>query len=184
MQEPTQVRSCCNLLARGRYLSFNSQSARMWFSQVQRMYIVEHYLTSRSYLTCQNEFRDTFPDSPVPNKWTLSRLVNRFHDTGSVQVRNRSGRPSVLSDDSLDDIRQTLLRFPRKSLRKLSLKKGLSYGSVHKATKTFKLHPYRVHVMHELKEPDKGKRLQYTGPLDHRISLHRISSVPLGVFEG
>jgi transposase len=71
----------------------------MSFSQVQRVFIVEHYLASRSYLTFQNEFRDTFPDFPVPNKSTVSRLVNRFRDTGSAQDRNRSGRPSVLSDD-------------------------------------------------------------------------------------
>jgi transposase len=75
---------------------------------VQRVFIVEHYLTSRNYLTSQKEFRDTFLDSPVPNKSTVSRLVNRFRDTGNMQDRNRSGRPSVLSDDSLDDIRQTL----------------------------------------------------------------------------
>jgi hypothetical protein len=71
----------------------------MSFSQVQRVFIVEHYLEYRSYLTCQNEFRYTFPDSPVPKKSTISRPVNRFRDTGSVQDRNRSGRPSVLSDD-------------------------------------------------------------------------------------
>jgi hypothetical protein len=76
---------------------------------VQRVFIVEHYLAPRSYLTYQNEFRETFPDFPVPNKSTISRLVNRFRDTGSVQDRHRSGRPSVLSGDSLDDIRQTLL---------------------------------------------------------------------------
>jgi hypothetical protein len=97
----------------------------------------------------------------VPNKSTISRLVNRFRDTGSVQDRNRSGRSSVLSDNSLDDTRQTLLPSPRKSLRKYSLRSGLSYGSVYKATKVLKLHPYRVHVMHELKEPDKEKLLQY-----------------------
>jgi hypothetical protein len=114
---------------------------------VQRVFIVEHYLASRSYLTCQNEFRDTFPDSPVPNKSTVSRLVNRFRDTGSVQDRNRSGRPSVISNDSLDDIRQPLLRSPRKSLRNLSLQSGLSCGSVHETTKILILHPYRVHVM-------------------------------------
>jgi hypothetical protein len=107
-----QVTSCCNLLAPVRQLSSNSRSAKMSLSQVQRVFIVEHYLASRSYLTCQNEFRDTFPDSPVPNKSSLSRLVNRFRDTGSVLDRNRSGRLSVLSDDSLDDIRQTLLRSP------------------------------------------------------------------------
>jgi hypothetical protein len=76
----------------------------MSFSQVQRVFIFEHYLASRSYLTCQNQFRDTFPDSPAPDKSTVSRQVNRFRDTGSVQDRNRSGRPSVLSDDSLDAV--------------------------------------------------------------------------------
>jgi hypothetical protein len=73
---------------------------------------------------------NTFPDSPVPNKSTVSRLVNRFRDTGSVQDRNRSSRPSVLRDESLVDIRQTLLLSPWKSLRELPLKVGLSYGSV------------------------------------------------------
>jgi hypothetical protein len=57
----------------------------MSFSQVQRVFVVEHYLASRSYSTCQNEFRDTFFDSPVPNKSTISRLANRFRDTGTVQ---------------------------------------------------------------------------------------------------
>jgi hypothetical protein len=71
IQEPTQVTSCCNLLAPVHQLFFNSRSARMSFSQVHRVFIVEHYLASRSYLTCQNEFRDTFPDSPVQNKSTM-----------------------------------------------------------------------------------------------------------------
>jgi hypothetical protein len=52
--------------------------------EVQRVFIVEHYLAYRSYLTCQNEFRDTFPDSPMPNKPTISRLVNRFRDAGTL----------------------------------------------------------------------------------------------------
>jgi hypothetical protein len=41
-----------------------------------------------------------FRDSPVTNKSTVSRPVKRFRDTGSVQDRNRSGRPSVFSDDT------------------------------------------------------------------------------------
>jgi Fe2+ or Zn2+ uptake regulation protein len=84
IQEPTQVASSCNLLAPVRQLSSNSRSARMSFSQVQRVFIVEHYLASHSYLTCQNELLDTFSDSPVSNKPTISRLVNRFRDTGTL----------------------------------------------------------------------------------------------------
>jgi hypothetical protein len=170
VQEPTQVTSCCNLLPPARRLSSNSRSARMSFSQLQRVFIVEHYLASRSYLTSQNEFRDTFPASPVPNKSTISRLLNRFRDTGSVQDRNRYGRPSCqVTIRSLDDIRQPLLCSPRKSLRKPYLQSGLSYGSVRKATKILKIYPYRAHVMHELKEPEKEKRLQYSRWSEHFI---------------
>jgi hypothetical protein len=136
----------------------------MSFSQV-RVFIVEYYLAFHSYLTCQNEF----PDSPVTNKWTISSVVNRFCDAESMQDRNHSSQPSVLSDDSLDDIHQTLLHSPPKSLRKLSLQSGLSYRSVHEATKILKFHPHRVHVTHKLKEPDKEKRLQY-----HRWFTHFI----------
>jgi hypothetical protein len=56
----------------------------MSFSQVQRVFIVEHYLESRSYLTCQSVLWDTFPDSPVPKKLTIARMVNRFRGTGTV----------------------------------------------------------------------------------------------------
>jgi hypothetical protein len=56
IQEPTQVTSCCNHLAPVRQLFFNSRSARMSFSQVQQVFIVEHYLARRSYLTCQNDY--------------------------------------------------------------------------------------------------------------------------------
>jgi hypothetical protein len=48
-----------------------------------------------------------------------------------------------------------------KSHGKLSLLSGLSYRSVHRAKRILKLHPYHVHVMHELGEPDKEKWLQY-----------------------
>jgi hypothetical protein len=78
--------SCSNLLAPVRHLSSNSGSSRISFSQEQRVFIFEHYLSSRSYFTCQNEFRDTFPDSPVPNKSTISHLVNRFRHCRIIQL--------------------------------------------------------------------------------------------------
>jgi hypothetical protein len=106
-QEPTQVTSCCNLLAPVRQLSFNSQSSRIPFSQVQRVFIVEHYLASRSYLTCQNEFRDTFPGSPEPNKSTISRLVNRFR-------HSRNSSPCCIRHEEKSECmhRWTLWTFP------------------------------------------------------------------------
>jgi transposase len=97
----------------------------------------------------------------VPNKSTIQRLVELFRKTSSIGEKRRSGRPSVLSNDSLEDIRARLLQSPRESLRKLSQQTGMTYGSLQRATKRLKLHPYRVQVCHELKEIDKEKRMRY-----------------------
>jgi hypothetical protein len=91
----------------------------MVFSQDQRVFILEHDFFTRSYGECQNAFRNSFPDSVVPNKSTIQRLVERFRESGSIYEKCRSGRPSVLSNDSLEYIRARLLQSPRKSLRKL-----------------------------------------------------------------
>jgi transposase len=122
----------------------------MVFLQDQRVFILEHYFSSRSYEECQNAFRNSFPDSVVPNKSTIQRLVKRFRETVSIGEKRRSGRPSVLSNDSLEDIRTHLLQSPRKSLRKLSQQTGMTYGSLQRATKRLKLHPYQVLLPHWL----------------------------------
>jgi hypothetical protein len=68
----------------------------MSFSQVQRMFLVENYLVSRSFLTFQNEFRDKSPDFPVLNKSTNNissgepfpskqKLFTGLHQTGEKE---------------------------------------------------------------------------------------------------
>jgi transposase len=96
----------------------NAICDKIVFSQDQRVFILEHYFSTRSYAECQNAFRNSFPDSAVPNKSTIQRLVERFRETGSIGEKRRSGRPSVVSNDNLEDIRVRLLQSPRKSLRK------------------------------------------------------------------
>jgi hypothetical protein len=79
-----------------------------FFWQDQRVFILEHYFSTRSYAECQNAFRNSFPDSVVLNKSTIQRLVERFRE------KRRSGRRPVLSNDSLEYIRARLLQPPRK----------------------------------------------------------------------
>jgi hypothetical protein len=124
------------------------------------MFTVEHYLASRSYLMCPHECRDVLTDFPVPNKSTDNISSGKpFAYEWKRAYRNFSGRAWVSTDDSLGDIRQALLSSLRKSPREFSLQSGFSYGSLHKVIKILKLHPYRLHVVHELKQPDKEKWL-------------------------
>jgi transposase len=77
---------------------------RCFFSQDQRVFILEHYFSTRSYAECQNAFINSFPDSVVPNKSTIQRLVERFRQTGSTGEKRCSGRRPVLSNDSLEEV--------------------------------------------------------------------------------
>jgi hypothetical protein len=86
--------------------------------QDQRVFILEHYFSTRPYAECQNAFRNSSPDSVVPNKSTIQRLVEFFRETGSIGEKRRSGRPSVLSNDSLEDIRARLLQSQKKIIKK------------------------------------------------------------------
>jgi hypothetical protein len=68
-----------------------------------------------------------------------------------------------------------LLCSPQKSLKKLSLQSGLSYVSIHKATNILELHPYCVHVTHELKEHEKEQR-NFTTANNLHTSLERVQT--------
>jgi transposase len=81
---------------------------------------VEHYFPTHSYAGVADEFRQEYPDSAVPNNSTITRIINRFRECGSVSDRKRSGRPVMLTEAKLADVEKMLQRSPSKSLRRLS----------------------------------------------------------------
>lgn len=95
------------------FLFRQSKCEDVFFKSAKRVFIVAHAREIKglqlSILLCKN-------------KSTVSRVVNRFPETGSVQDRNRPGRLSVVSDETA----RNLFCSPRKSLRKLPVHSGLS----------------------------------------------------------
>lgn len=61
-----------------------------------------------------------FPGENVPNRTTISRLVEEFQETGSVLNKRKSGRPRVLTKDTLDKIGDRIEQSPRKYLKRLA----------------------------------------------------------------
>lgn len=88
-------------------------------------------------------------------------MVQRFHDTGTVNDLPRSGRPSVLTATVVSDVQQRMALSPRKSLCRLSQETSVSRGSVQRCVKKLGLHPYRITVVQELCPPDTNKRLHF-----------------------
>ncbi|GFW87138.1 DUF4817 domain-containing protein [Trichonephila clavipes] len=66
----------------------------MMFSQEQRIAIVEFYFSTKSHCHVINAFQQKYPSETSPNTSTITQVVLRFRDTGSVAGRKRSGKAS------------------------------------------------------------------------------------------
>jgi transposase len=103
----------------------------MALSIEERAFLVEHVFREGSRYTdlVQEQFAETFPETPVPHCIAIRRLIEKFCETGSVLDAERSGRPFKLNDKKLLDISDSMLRRPSKSLRKLAQKEGIGLAT-------------------------------------------------------
>jgi hypothetical protein len=80
----------------------------------------------------QEQFVEKFPETPVLHCNAVHRLIEIFHETGSVLDTEQSGRPSKLNDKTFMDISDSMLWSPSKSLRKLAQKENIKFALVQK----------------------------------------------------
>jgi transposase len=108
----------------------------------------------------QEQFAEKFPESPVPHRNAVRRLVEKCRETDSVLDAERSGRPSKLNDKKLMDISDSMLRSPSKLLRKLAQEKNIGLATAPRAVQE-KLNPFphKVTAVQKLKPADYEKRL-------------------------
>ncbi|XKL65621.1 hypothetical protein PGB90_009041 [Kerria lacca] len=133
----------------------------MSFAQDQRVFLLEQYLATKSYGKTMRAFIAKFPDTPAPNKSTISRLLSRFCETGSVADREKKRMRTVLTTEKVEEIGTALQISPHSSLRRVAQQTGTSLKSTRRATKMLQHRPYRVSVLHELKPADCPKRIHF-----------------------
>jgi hypothetical protein len=73
-----------------RQLRKSCAGANMVHSRAERVFILEHWFTSKLFSAVLEAFSNVYPDKEVPNKTTIHRLVTTFRETGSVCVSSRS----------------------------------------------------------------------------------------------
>jgi hypothetical protein len=103
----------------------------MFLSTEERVFLVEYVFREGNRYTdlVQEQFAEKFPQTPVPHRSAVRRLIEKFRGTGSVLDAERSGRPSKLNDKKLMDISDSMLRSPSKSLRKLAQEKNIGLAT-------------------------------------------------------
>jgi transposase len=87
----------------------------------ERVFLAEYVFIEGNRYTdlVQEQFAEKFPETPVPHRDAVCRLIEKFRETGSVLDAERIGRPSELNNKKLMDISDSTLRSLSKSLHKL-----------------------------------------------------------------
>ena len=69
----------------------------------ERVFLVEYVFREGNRYTdlVQEQFAEKCPETPVPHRNAVRRLIEKFRETGSVLDDERSGRPSKLNDKKL-----------------------------------------------------------------------------------
>ena len=98
---------------------------------------------------------------------TVTRLIAKFEETGSVADKPRSGRPSV-TEDTVEEVKQVLRHqsstsdLGSTSVRAISTEVAVSKTTVHKILRnTLHLFPYKLQRLQSLEESDRPKRVEF-----------------------
>lgn len=133
------------------------------FSTEHRVFMVRKYFESKSFVAVIEAFRNHFPDKDPPSKSTIFRNVDKYSRDGTSLNLNkqRSGRPrTVRTQENIEVVRQTLAENPTLSTRRNPF--NITQSSVTRIIKCdLRWHPYKIHLRHELKEQDFGRRVRF-----------------------
>ena len=111
----------------------------------------------------------------VCTEMALHRLIKKFEETGNLNQADKSGRPSF-DGDTIDMVKnkkdEMVSTHPLgiASTRKIAAALDMSKSSVHKILrKHLKCRPYRMRVLHDLKDVDYSKRLEFANWFNRKM---------------
>ncbi|KAJ4426295.1 hypothetical protein ANN_27108 [Periplaneta americana] len=83
---------------------------------------------------CEQQFFSQFPDYITMKYFrrNVINLVDKFRATECTERKKSVIGPTKVTEDDVEDARERMHRGPNKSVKKLAVEIGISYGSVHK----------------------------------------------------
>ena len=137
----------------------------------ERVEIVELYFEhGRSATEVQRKWSTKYGrHCRIPHRETINEIVNRFRESGSVNDRPRSGRPS--NEEAAQAVGSLIQENPSLSLRQISKQLGHSPSFVHNVCRRMlKLYPYRVQLHHALQPNDHLQRISFCEWIREKVS--------------
>jgi hypothetical protein len=97
----------------------------------------------------------------APKKDCIIATFQRFCEIGSVEDRERSGRPSTVTEDMVEEVRDVIDKQPQSSVRTIATACSISKTITHRiVTEYLLLKPYKVEFVQQLFEEDLQDRVE------------------------
>ncbi|KAJ4451516.1 hypothetical protein ANN_02980 [Periplaneta americana] len=83
---------------------------------------------------CEQQFFPQFPDHIITEYFrrNVINLIDKFRATECTERKKSVRRPTKVTENDVEDARERMQRGPNKSVKKLAVEIGVSYGSAHK----------------------------------------------------
>ena len=126
----------------------------------EKSFCVLEYAKCSSVTAVQRSFRRQYGKEP-PCKQSILRWYRQFKDTGCLCKGKSTGRPHV-SDATVERVRESFVRSPKKSTNRASRELGIPQQTVWKILRRrLEFKPYRVQLLQHLTPDDNDRRLDF-----------------------
>ena len=142
--------------------------AAVQFSVHERSKILESYFSTKWVVLIQREFPREFPGRKTPCRKTMTKIAEKFWNTGSVGNGNKGhgGRyVTVRTRANFQTVRKYLEQSPWKSTWRLSQEVGISRTTVQRIIHNdLKLFLYKVQIVQKQTDTNKDKGVNFVKP--------------------
>ncbi len=96
----------------------------------------------------------------TPTEACIKRTFERFRETGTVEDRERSGRPPKITEEKINEVRDFIQNEPQSSVRAVATDCSVSRGTAHRIMRDYLgLKPYKAQFVQQLYEEDTQDRV-------------------------
>ena len=97
----------------------------------------------------------------TPGETTIRETIQRFCETGTVEDRERPGRPSEITEEKIDEVAEVIENEPQLSVRFIATTCSIPRTTAHRIiTEHLSLKRYKVQFVQELYEEDMQDRIE------------------------
>lgn len=138
----------------------------------QKIYLIQCYGRGKSIRYVIEKFNEKFPDIYV-SRMGAQKLIKKFLRTGTVLNAKKTKRMHNEDDAATLLILDSVHQDPTLSLRKRSLRLGISKSHIQRVLKDRKIYPYKPVFNHTLEPGDEAKRLDFCLWIGSKIASNR-----------